>query len=495
MPYLILLFFTPFIAAIVSFTCSMLSGILLKRLAVVMSMLPLLLLVWGQKVWIGSEVKYGWLPQIGVEFYLKVDALSLLFLYLVAIIIPILFLAVKGDKLLHPGMFLGLAFLLEGILFGFFTARDLALFTFFWEAMLIPLYFIILLWGGSERQKAALKFIVYMIAGGALMVAAVLGLYLTASSAGQGTFNLDILKDLAEGSSYAPWICGIFLLAFAVKTPLFPFHAWLPDVYCQASTSGTILLSALLSKAGIYGVLRIGWGLFPDLLLAWGPLLLGFAIAGVIYGGLAAWMQQDYKRLLAYSSFSHVNFILAGLFARSGIAHQGAILQSLNHGVIITALFLSAGWLAERIGTTAIGYAQGLGKYMPKLCRTTLFFVLASIGLPGTNSFVGELLILFGTFQISPWMALFLALSVVLSAVYMLRFMQKTYFEEASPLQSNWIDMKALEGAVALPLVLLILWIGIYPSPFLKLISSSSENSKATALLTEKELTRKNGEA
>ena len=219
-------------------------------------------------------------------------------------------------------------------------------------------------------------------------------------------------------------------------------------------------------------------GLFPELLQQWSPWLILFAIVGVIYGALAAWGQYDYKRLIAYSSFSHVNFILVGLFVWNATAHTGAVLQAVNHGITITALFMVAGWLESRIGTTAINPSVGgVGKFLPKLCWLTLFFVLASVALPGTNNFVGELLILLGLFGFSPWLAALLGLSVILSVVYMLHWMQSTYFGPLNDPQGNsrWIDIEGKEFLIALPLIILILWIGIYPSPILNTIQAIQE--------------------
>jgi NADH-quinone oxidoreductase subunit M len=483
-PNLMWLFVVPFAASIIAFIFPAISEKKFKRLAVGISLLPLLILLYGQPSWIGSSVEYEWLPALSIKFHLTVDALSLVFLYLVCVIVPISLLALPSDDVKFPNTFYGLILLLQGLLIGFFTARDLALFTIFWEAMLLPLYFIISLWGGPQRQMAAIKFIIYMIAGSALMVAAVLSLYVdSASINGTSTFNLDLLANISASVPHAAWLCAIFLLAFAVKTPLFPFHAWLPDAYCQASAPGTILLSAILSKAGIYGILRIGMELFPALMKEWSPLLLGLSIAGVFYGGLAAWMQTDFKRLIAYSSFSHVNFILVGLFVWSQPAHAGAILQSINHGLTIAALFLTASWLEIRLGSTFMGKVSGLAKFLPYLCWLTLFFVLSAVALPGTNNFVGEVMILFGLFRDNPWLTAFLGLTVILSVIYMLRWMQKVYFEAPSFFQESWVDISRKEFAIALPLVALILWIGIYPKPLLQQIEPAAEKIVAVTSL------------
>jgi NADH-quinone oxidoreductase subunit M len=259
----------------------------------------------------------------------------------------------------------------------------------------------------------------------------------------------------------------------------------LPDTYYEASTPGTILLAGILSKAGIYGILRVGVGLFPEFIQAWSPWLLGLAIAGVFYGGLAAWRQRDFKRLLAYSSLSHVNFILVGLFVWNQTAHEGAILQAVNHGLTITALFLVAGWLEERLGSTEIDQASGLAKFFPQLCWLTVFFVMASVALPGTNNFVGELLIFVGLFAHDHWAAAILVLTVILSVLYMLRWLQKMYFGPSMVLQRGWGDIGWGDAVLALPLVALILWIGTYPAPLLKQIEPAVRNVAANATLEE----------
>lgn len=468
---LMILFLIPFASALfIAFQPFLKDGKNLKALAAILSVLPLIYLAVGNTQWLGATYTYAWLPPLGVNFNLGIDQLSLLFLFLTALIIPISILAVDESKLQHPHTFYTLILALQGLLIGFFTSQDLVLFTIFYEAMLFPLYFIISIWGGPQRQEAAIKFLIYMIAGSALMIAAILFLYITG-----GTFNIEELSKVAANSKYVYWIAGIFLLAFAVKTPLFPFHGWLPDAYYQAPLSGTILLSALLSKAGIYGILRIVLELFPKVIIEWSPILLTLAIIGVFYAGFAAWMQNDFKRLVAYSSLSHVNFILAGLFTWKNPAHAGAILQSINHGITITGLFLVAGWLAYRLGTTSINAASGLAKYIPKLCWLTFFFALSNVALPSLNNFVGELLIFLGLFKLHPYVAGILVLSVILSAMYMLRWMQKMYFGPPSNFNSNWKDIGIKELALALPLVALILWIGIYPAPTLSLVKPAAE--------------------
>lgn len=423
-----------------------------RYLALSLSLIPLILLHAGG---VGHGLNYPWISALSINFHLAIDALSFVFLFLTCVIVPIsIWVADKN----YPNSFYGLILLTQALLIGFFTAQDLVLFTVFWEAMLFPLYFIIAIWGKEEKRKAALQFLLYMIAGSTLMIVGVLAIYFSA-----GSFDFATLAK----NTYAPWILAVFLLAFAVKTPLFPFHGWLPNAYYQAPVTGTILLAGLLSKAGIYGIARVALPLFPDLMKAWSPVLITFATIGIFYGAFAAWRQTDYKRLIAYSSLSHVNFILLGLFVAIQPGLNGAILQAFNHGITITALFIVAWWLEQRIGTTKM-QISGLAKFMPYLAWLTLFFVLSSVALPGTNSFVGELLILLGSFKWSVWLAAIVVLSVIFSAVYMLRFMQKVYFEGPTFFRDSWVDIGLKEYLVVTPLIFFILWVGLYPAPLLK---------------------------
>lgn len=472
MPILLFLFVFPLAAAVLMCLLPSFSKRLLKWSAVGLSLVPLIVMLSEHRSLLNSQIHTHWIPALSIDFFLSADPISLVFLYLTAILIPIILSITCPDRLTHHKLFYGLVLILQSLLTGFFTSRDLALFTLLYEAMLIPVYIIIVQWGGDRRQSAGIKFLIYMIAGSALLVAAVLGLFYAASPDGAGTFNMNVLAKHSELSPHAAWLCGIFFLAFAVKTPLFPFHAWLPDAYCEASTPGSMLLAGLLSKAGIYGFIRIGSELFPNTMFLWSPYLLGFAIAGVFYGAFAAWRQTDYKRLIAFSSLSHVNFILVGVFAWYPVAEGGAVLQAFNHGITITALFMVTGWLEQKITDYPLRSINlgGLAQFLPKLCWLTLFFVLASVALPGLNNFVGEIMILFGLYQVHPWVAALLALSVILSVVYMLRFMQKVYFGPPLAPILSVSDISWKQLAVSVPLVALILGLGIYPTPILNLI-------------------------
>lgn len=427
------------------------------RWAWLVSLAPLLCLGIG----VGGSVDYLWIPSLDIHFSLGLDPLSLLFVALTSLIVPFSLLY----RAPYTAPFYVWIFILQALLNGFFMARDLFLFTFFWEAMLLPLYFLIAHWGGEGKARAAFVFLLYMIAGSVFMVMATVLLYLSA-----GTFALDQLKAMAEKLPVAAICFWIFLAAFAVKTPLFPFHAWLPDAYTKAPPAGSILLAGILSKAGIYGILRVGFGLFPLFMLEYSLWFTCLAVIGVFYGGAAAWVERDFKRLIAYSSLSHVNFLLAGLFVWSGLAHTGAIVQVVNHGITIAALFLVAAWLEQRLLSTSMDRAGGLLAYMPRLCWITLFFVLASAGLPGLNNFIGEILIFLGIFVIYPWVTGVLLFSIVLSVLYLLRGMQKLYFGPPSPYQPTWIDISWKECFYAAPLIVLILWLGLYPGPLLTFI-------------------------
>ncbi len=463
---LLLLFFAPLIAAFFLFAMVKVSSKWTKAFAAICSMVPLFILILTPKL-LGRSYDVLWFKPLSIHFNLSIDSLTLIFLYLTALITPIAIITGPIKNLSHPNIFYGFILFLQALLIGFFSTKDLALFTIFWEAMLIPLYFIINIWGGKNRQFAAMQFLLYMIAGSALLVFAVIALYFAASS-----FNFDELAKLSSTMPYAGWYFFIFLVAFAVKTPLFPFHGWLIDTYCEAPKTATILLAALLSKAGIYGVIRILMGIFPLYMQMASPYVVCLAVIGVLYGALAALAEIDMKRLIAYSSFSHVNFIFAALFVWNGYALAGGLFQVVTHSIVIAALFIIVGYLIDWLKTSDMQLTGGLARKIPAVCWLTLFFIMANVSLPGTANFVGELLVLFGVFQMSWWVAAILGLSVIVSATYALRFQRKVFFgqEGVATVSSGIIDVRLTYFAVIAPLVIATLWLGIYPRPLLELI-------------------------
>lgn len=436
-----------------------------KWIAVFFSLSPLLILFFKQQEVLSHEIRMLWFQPLSIYFYLKVDFISFLFMLVTIIVTTSALLSIKSESILHFSLIL----ILEAILLLFFMAKDLALFTLLFEASLLPMFFILLLFGDKEKSKIALQFILYMVAGSCLMILASLSLYFAAEKTlGVATFDMDLLKKISEQVPESYWIFIIFLVAFLVKTPIFPIHAWLPDVYTEASTSGSILLAGILSKLGIYGLFRIGEGFFPHHMQDVSKMVILLAIFTVLYAGVAAWMQKDSKRLIAYSSFSHVNFILVGVFLQNEIGKEGALLQVFNHGVTITGLFLVASFLEERIHTRTLTNHLGLVESLPRLCWLTLLFVLSSIALPSTGNFIGELLIFFALFDKSPILVPLLGLSIILSVIYMLRYMELNFFGHDVKSKHLLNDLNWKEVSLLIPLLFLIFFVGIYPELLLK---------------------------
>ncbi|MBS0655733.1 MAG: NADH-quinone oxidoreductase subunit M, partial [Verrucomicrobia bacterium] len=462
---LLCFFLFPLIASVVIMCLGGVSARTLKIVTASLSVVPLLMQL-TTAVSLGMEYYAVWFSALSIHFHLSLDYLSEVFLYITNVIVPIGILS--ASTVTRPNFFYGLILAVQALLIGFFTAQDLVCFTLFFEGMLWPIYFLISAWGGEKRKQASFTFILYMIAGSVFMIAAVLLLYV---SIHPGTFDIRQIATFAEKLPFAPLLAAAFLLAFLVKTPLFPFHAWLPNAYCEAPLPATILLSAVLSKTGIYGIARVSTSFFPTLLAQWSLPLMCIAIIGMLYGAFAAWGQTNFKRLIAYSSLSHVNFILAGIVATSYIAQSGAILQAVNHSITIAGLFLVAAWLEERLGSSQFGTVSGLASYMPSLAWLTLFFVLSAVALPGLNNFVSEVLVLYGIFVKSPMLSFLLGTTVILSVIYMLRFMHSVYFNDPVAIEREWTDIRAREKLIALPLVALILWLGLYPGPVITRIS------------------------
>lgn len=469
---LLFLFLCPFCAAFFSWMIFPYLKRGVQVSAFFLSVLPLgiLFFPWEGGM-IGGEINKSLFPTYHIAFHLKVDSLAFLFLFLTTVITPFVVGISKPSSLC--GVYYGFIFFLEGLLIGFFTASDLILFVVFWEAMLFPIYFLMIIFGGTQgdSHKVALRFLMYMICGSVLLIAAALSLYMTSS---QRTFDVNLLAKYAEYSPYAIWICAIFLLSFAVKTPLFPFHGWLAETYTQASTGTTILLSALLSKAGVFGFLRIAYPLFPSLMKEFAPVLMGLALVGVIWGLMNAWMQPDFKRLVSYLSFSGVNFICVGLFSENILACEGALLQVFNHGITLTALFIVMGWLEKRVGNSVIEYYSGLSQKLPRLCYVTWVFVLATVALPGTGNFIGEFLILCGLFSTYKVVSVILGGCILMTVITLFQMMQKLYWGPPIPKKTSACqrDLQWKEMILIFPLGIAVFVIGLYPQPILNVILS-----------------------
>jgi NADH-quinone oxidoreductase subunit M len=372
--------------------------------------------------------------------------------------------------------------MLEVGMLGVFVSLDLFLFYVFWEAMLIPMYFIIGIWGGKERIYASVKFFIYTMFGSLLMLVAIIWLAVYASTP-LGYFTTNLVELYSVGpqveNEIQNWMFLAFAFSFAIKVPLFPLHTWLPDAHVQAPTAGSVILAGVLLKMGTYGLLRFCLPLFPQSSLTFAPYISVLAIIGIIYGALVSMVQKDMKKLVAYSSVAHLGFVVLGIFAMTQEAVQGAVIQMINHGLSTGALFLLVGVIYERTHTREISEYGGIAKLVPVFSFMLLFVSLSSIGLPGLNGFIGEFLILIGTFK-SPvlnnwWYAIFASSGVIFAAVYLLWMYQRVVFGEVkNPKLSSLTDMNAREIFVMIPIIIFIIWIGIYPSTFLNVSAKSS---------------------
>jgi NADH-quinone oxidoreductase subunit M len=412
-----------------------------------------------------------WIPQLTIFYRLGVDGISIWLVVLNALLTVIAVLATPVT-MKNANRFLGLILAMSSGLAGVFMAVDLVLFYVFWEAMLIPAYFLLWLFGEDEDQpgRAAIKFVLYTLAGSLLMLVGVIGEYV---ATGKQTFDLATLATVSPTPAIQFGLFFVFALAFAIKTPLFPFHSWLPDAYRAAPTPMLITFAGVMGKAGAYGFLRIAIPLFPHPVLWWDwrwviPVL---AVAAITWGALMALAQRDMKMLVAYSSVSHMGFIVLGIFALNVQGQQGAVLQMVNHGLIVPALFLLVAWIADRAGTRDRSALAGLAPRMPVMAGVSIVVVLAALGLPGLNSFAGEFMTLLGAWQRAPVLAILGAVGLVLAPVYMLRFFQGTF--QGEPIDKRPMhDIHTGQLVLLSPLVLLMFVLGIYPYLLTQLMSA-----------------------
>jgi NADH-quinone oxidoreductase subunit M len=422
--------------------------------------------------WLAKYV-IPWIPEFGISFNLALDGLSLLML-LLTFLLGIFAVLISWNEIQYrPGFFhFNLLWVLAGIT-GVFLTMDLFLFYFFWEVMLIPMYFLIAIWGHENRRYAAYKFFIFTQASGLLMFLAILGIYFVHGEL-TGTFTFDYFQLL--GTTFSPgverWLMLGFLAAFAVKLPVVPFHSWLPDAHSEAPTAGSVVLAGLLLKTGAYGLLRFIVPLFPNAAheIATWAMLLG--VVGILYGALLAFSQTDLKRLVAYTSVSHMGFVMLGVFSFNAWATQGVVMQIITHGISTGALFIIAGTIYERIHTRDIQQMGGFWRKMPFMGTVGLVFAMASLGLPGLGNFVAEFLILIGSWQATHKLTILAAIGLVAGTVYSLRIVQKVFYSKD---ESNRVlnDLSLREKLILVPLVIIIIWLGLYPQPVLNTVKPS----------------------
>jgi NADH-quinone oxidoreductase subunit M len=410
----------------------------------------------------------AWIPAFGIDYYVGVDGISLLLIVLTGFLTPVSLLSSWAGVNRKVKEFCIFVLTLEAAMIGVFISLDLFLFYVFWDAMLIPMYFLIGIWGYDQRIYAAIKFMLYTMAGSVLMLIAILGLAYMHSEA-TGSYSFDLLKlytlQIAPGTQR--WLFLAFALAFAIKVPLFPFHTWLPDAHVQAPTAGSVILAGVLLKMGTYGLVRFAFPLFPAAAAEFAPWIGVLAVIGIIYGALVAMVQPDMKKLVAYSSVSHLGFVVLGICAMNVTGVQGAVYQMLAHGVSTGGLFYLVGMLSDRRHTRAISEYGGLKGVAPRLTAAFLIITLASIGLPGLNGFIGEFLIMIGAFRWDPRYVVGACVGVILSAVYMLWLMQRVYYGKVTKAENAHMpDVTVREWAGLAPLCVIALVMGIVPTLF-----------------------------
>lgn len=461
-----------------------------------LSFLVSLLLISGSGSALGSfrfEENYPWIAAIGARYHLGVDGISLWLVILTTLLMPIAVLSSWTAVSKRQPTYYALMLLLESAMIGVFVSLDLLLFYLFFEASLVPMFFLIGVWGGERRIYAAVKFFIYTAVGSLLMLVGIIAIYFIHQQAtGIGTFDYAMLMESLRSRLMvmAPRTELLLFLAFAfafcIKVPLWPFHTWLPDAHTEAPTAGSVILAGVLLKMGTYGLLRFNFGLFPNASRQMAPYVITLAVIGIIYGALVAMVQPDVKRLVAYSSVSHMGFVVLGLFSFTEQGMQGALYQMLNHGVSTGALFLFVGMIYERRHTRMISDFGGLARPMPWFSTLFVIASLSSIGLPFLNGFVGEFLIMLGAWTTAAvnhaWIVTMLAgTGVIWAAVYMLWMLQRVVFgTETSEVNARLSDLNAREIGLMLPLLALMLFMGVYPQPFLNRSRASIEAARQT---------------
>jgi NADH-quinone oxidoreductase subunit M len=428
-----------------------------------------------------ARVDFSWIPSWGIRFTIGVDGIAVMMILLTTFI---MLLAVAGSWTSirqRTRSYYALLLVLTSGMLGVFVSLDLFLFYVMWEVMLVPMYFIVGIWGGERRIYASLKFFIYTMVGSMLMLAAIVYLGLQARSpvTGLPTFSYDaILANVQLSQKAALWCFGAFFMAFAVKVPMFPFHTWLPDAHVEAPTAGSVVLASIMLKLGTFGFLRLAVPLFPSAAMspAVRTIILTLAVIGIVYGALVSLVQPDFKKLVAYSSVSHLGFVMLGIFALTVQSVQGALMVMINHGISTGALFFLIGMIYERRHTRLIESYGGIARVVPMFAALLTIVTFSSIGVPGTNGFVGEFLVLIGAFRTEPIMAVIASTAVIISAAYLLWAIQRILFNSLDKLENEHIpDLNGRELAVMIPLIACIVWLGVYPAPVLRRMEGAAE--------------------
>ena len=415
-----------------------------------------------------------WIKGMGINFHVGMDGISLILVLLTTLLMPFIIMVANRNTYKNPSALYALMMLMQFGLIGVFTAQDAFLFYIFWEVALIPIYFIALLWGGADRIRITFKFFIYTLAGSLLMLAALIYLYLQTPL--PHNFSLQALYDLQLSEGTQNWVFWMLFFAFAIKMPIFPFHSWLADTYTDAPTPGTMLLSGVMSKMGVYGALKILLPIVPMGVNDNGPYAITLAVIGVIYASLLAMFQKDYKRLIAYSSAAHVGLIAAGVFSMTYNGISGAIVQMFAHGISAVGLFYVVDILVNRTNTRQLNELGGIRTVAPVYATSFMIIMMASIALPLTSGFIGEFLLLVGIYEYNYWLAGFAGLSTILGAVYMLKSYQVSILGDKSTVSDKFFDLVWQEKVILFPLIVLIFVMGVYPKPLLDIITPAVKN-------------------
>jgi NADH-quinone oxidoreductase subunit M len=491
---LLLLIFLPLVGAIL--TAALAKQNAAKVVALVFSILTLATTIGLLGKFIPDAsmqfvVNYPWIQQLGINFHVAIDGISMITVILTNVLVPLIILSTFKREYQSANAFYALILFMQTGLLLVFTAMDGFLFYIGWEAALIPIYFICAMWGGEDRIKINMKFFVYTIAGSLFMLLGIIYLYLQNPA---NNFDINAFYALNLDSYQQGWVFWAFFIAFAIKMPIFPFHTWQPDTYTAAPTPGTMLLSGIMLKMGIYGVIRWLLPIVPQGVQEWAFLALILSVIGIIYASVIAFTQKDAKRLVAYSSIAHVGLIAAGIFASYHLGNlgqqgmQGVMVQMLSHGINVVGLFFVLDIITSRLKTNRIDELGGLAKVAPQLAITFLIIVLGTVALPGTNGFIGEFLLLFSVYNYNAWLGAVAGLTIIFGAVYMFRMYQKVMFGTTNELTISFTDIKGTEKIVLYTICGLIILMGVYPKPILEISAASVQhlleqvNQKLTGL-------------